>query len=165
MPQPKTVTHIGLTVPDIEAAVSWYRDLFGFELIRPIDDIDVSEGQLGTLTADVFGPKLRKFRLAHLSTGGETALEIFEFVDPPVERRPEPFEWWMGGFSHLCVIDPDVVGLATRIEQSGGKIRTSQAWHLFEDQPYRICYCEDPWGTVLEIYSHPHHETWAPRGT
>jgi hypothetical protein len=31
---------------------------------------------------------------------------------------------------------------------------------MFEGQPFRMVYLEDPWGTVIEAYSHSHEETY-----
>lgn len=40
-----------------------------------------------------------------------------------------------------------------RIVVTGGKQR-SKIWQLFADKPYKIVYCEDPFGNIVEIYSH-----------
>ena len=32
-PYPRGLAHVGFTVPDIDAAVEWYRDVFGFNLV------------------------------------------------------------------------------------------------------------------------------------
>ncbi len=36
-------------------------------------------------------------------------------------------------------------------------------WELFPGEPYRCCYCEDPFGNVVELYSHGHERVWANR--
>ena len=41
--------------------------------------------------------------------------------------------------------------------------RTSRVWELFPGEPYRTCYCEDPFGNAIELYSHSHERTWANR--
>jgi hypothetical protein len=86
---------------------------------------------------------------------------MFEFIDPRYERPDDMFEYWRGGFNHICVVDPDIETLTQRIVDRGGKMRTSRIWELFEDKPYKICYCEDPWGSVIELYSHSHQQTFA----
>lgn len=163
MRPPLAVAHVALTVPDLDAAIAWYGELFGFQPIGPPQEIDVRGGHLGTLVSDVFGPKLGAFRFVHLHTANGAALELFEFIEPAFERREDPFEYWKGGFSHIAFVDPEIEELVKRIQERGGRIRTSQIWSLFEGEPYRICYCEDPWGSVIEIYSHSHEETWSRR--
>ncbi|MEU3935931.1 hypothetical protein AB0E85_28410 [Streptomyces sp. NPDC029044] len=54
-------------------------------------------------------------------------------------------------------------GLAGRIEQAGGKIRT-KTLELFEGQPYQFAYCEDPFGTIIEITSHTLEQMLANQG-
>ena len=53
--------------------------------------------------------------------------------------------------------------LAQRIAEAGGRMRSSRVWPVFEGEPYRTCYCEDPFGNVVELYSHSHERTYANR--
>jgi hypothetical protein len=93
------------------------------------------------------------FRQAHLTSANGVALELFEFA----ERRPR----WRGIF-HVCVVPPSLERTAARIAAGGGR-RTSRIWHIFPDAPYRTCYCEDPFGNTIELYSHSHERTYANR--
>ena len=34
---------------------------------------------------------------------------------------------------------------------------------LFEDAPNQLVYCEDPFGNVVEIFTHSHEQTFANR--
>jgi len=73
---------------------------------------------------------------------------------PPHERRDPPLEYWKSGFFHICVTDPDIEGLAGRIASSGGRQR-SKIWQTDPStNEYRLCYCEDPFGNIIEIYTH-----------
>jgi len=158
---PRGIGHVGLTVNDLDAAVEWYSRIMGFRLLAPAGAVEANVGHYGEMCADIFGPNFRKLRIAHMATANGAALELFEFVDPAYERPENNFEYWKAGYSHLCVVDPNVEGLAERIESSGGRIRTSRVWELFEGQPYRLSYCEDPFGSIIEIYSHSHEQTFA----
>jgi hypothetical protein len=61
------------------------------------------------------------------------------------------------------VVTPEIERSAQRIASSGGRVRTSRVWQIFPGQPYRTCYCQDPFGNVLELYSHSHERTYANR--
>jgi catechol 2,3-dioxygenase-like lactoylglutathione lyase family enzyme len=165
MTGPRAIAHIGITVSDLDRAVAWYRDVLGFELIGPPVDVSADDGHGGAIAADVFGPGLRRMRLAHLAGANGVALELFEFVDPPGEPRRDNFEYWKTGPFHICVLAPDIEQLAERIAATGGRIRTSRIWEMFPGEPHRTCYCEDPFGTVIELYSHSHERTYANRST
>jgi catechol 2,3-dioxygenase-like lactoylglutathione lyase family enzyme len=157
------VTHVGLTVTDLGRAVRWYRDVLGFEPIGPPVEVEAHRGHGGAVAADVFGDRLRRFRQAHLASANGVAIELFEFVDPPSERRTRNFEYWRTGIFHVCVVAPDIEPVAERIARTGGRLRTSRVWELFAGEPYRTCYCEDPFGNVIELYSHSHERTYANR--
>ena len=63
---------------------------------------------------------------------------------------------------HFCLVDPNIEGLAKRIIDMGGKQR-SDIWALFEGEPFKAVYCEDPWGNLIEIYSHSTELMYANR--
>jgi catechol 2,3-dioxygenase-like lactoylglutathione lyase family enzyme len=158
------VAHLGLTVADLDRAVAWYRDVLGFDPLADPVEVRANEGHAGVVAAEVFGPRLRAFRQAHLASANGTALELFEFIDPPTEPPARSFEYWKGGLFHFCVVTPDVERTAERIAASGGRRRT-RAWEIFVGEPYRTCYCEDPFGNPLELYTHSHERTYANRET
>jgi catechol 2,3-dioxygenase-like lactoylglutathione lyase family enzyme len=158
------VTHVGVTVTDLDRAVRWYGDVLGLEPIGPAVDVRADEGHGGAVAADVFGDRLGRFRQAHLASVNGVALELFEFVDPPTEPRSENFEYWKTGVSHLCLTVAGIERAVERIAASGGRRRTSRVWEIFPGEPYLTCYCEDPFGNVIELYSHSHERTYANRG-
>lgn len=160
MVQPRAITHVGLTVPDIQGAVAWYREVLGFRVIAGPSEVDRSE----PIAVDVFGPRFRRMWIAHLASGNGCALELFQFVDPPVQPPADNFEYWRGGFFHICVVDADIEALARRIDAAGGRVRSSKAWEMFADSrpkgrdPYLTMYCEDPYGNIIELFSHSHEQ-------
>lgn len=162
---PRPITHVGLSVSDIEAAFAWYRDVLGFRVLSAPTEVDRTD----PIAADVFGPDFRRMRIAHLASGNGCALELFEFIDPVSEEPGDNFSYWVAGFFHICVVDPCVSELAAQIEATGGKIRGSRVWEMFPDErpgtaePYLTVYCEDPFGNILEIYSHSHEQVFANR--
>ena len=52
--------------------------------------------------------------------------------------------------------------MVQRIVEAGGKQR-SQVWTVFEGEDVQVCYCEDPFGNVLEIISHRYEQIFANR--
>jgi catechol 2,3-dioxygenase-like lactoylglutathione lyase family enzyme len=145
------IAHVGIAVPDLDRAVAWYADVLGLEALGPVTAVRASEGHAGTVAADVLGDG--SFRQAHLTSANGVALELFEFAEP----QPR----WKGIF-HVCLVPPNLERTAERIAATGGR-RTSRIWHIFRDAPYRTCYCEDPFGNTIELYSHSHERTYANR--
>jgi catechol 2,3-dioxygenase-like lactoylglutathione lyase family enzyme len=162
-PYPRALAHVGVGVTDLDGAISWYEEVLGLRLILGPVEIAVDGSPGGEAAADVFGPSFQRLRQAHMACGNGVALELFEFVDPVAQSRRENFQYWTTGYSHVCFIDPDVEGLAGRIARAGGRVRTTRAWPVFAEEEYRFCFCEDPFGNVLELYSHSHEQTYSNR--
>ena len=151
---PRAFSHIGITVPDIDKAIEFYVNVIGLYVIMPpteiLEDINTN---IGLMCQGALGVGFKKFRIAHLSTSDKIGIELFEFPQtkdlPPPEYNP-----YRTGLFHFCVQDPDVEGLAAKIVEAGGKQRMPIRYYYPGEKPYRMVYCEDPFGNILEIYSH-----------
>lgn len=155
---PKTINHIAVSVPNLEEAMKWYTEILGFTVIKPPVEIVADDSLIGIAMKDIHGPKLKKMRMAWLSSANQVGLEIFEYVEPRAERRTDNFEYWKSGFIHICVTDPDIEGLCKKISESGGRQR-SKIWKVVPDKGIRIVFCEDPFGNIIEIYDHSYEQT------
>ena len=86
-------------------------------------------------------------------------IEIFEF---PANDAPENnLEYKPTSIFHFCVQDPDVEGLAEKIVAGGGRQRMPVREYYPGEKPYRMGYGEDPFGNVLEVYSHGYELTYS----
>jgi lactoylglutathione lyase family protein len=160
MTYPRCFSHIGISVTDLDRAVEFYSKALGFYIIMPPTTIRHDDSAIGQMCDDVFGEGWGSFRIAHLSTGEGIGIELFEFRN--AEQRADNFEYWKTGIFHFCVKDPDVEGLVKRIEEYGGRQRTKQVRYYYPSQkPYRMVYCEDPFGNIIEIYSHSYELTYS----
>ena len=150
---PKSFSHIGITVPDLDKAVEFYTSVMGFYvLMQPTVVEEENETAIGQMCIDVFGEGWGTFRIAHLSTSDGIGIELFEFKESK-EQKPS-FEPFKTGLFHFSVQDPDVEGLVAKIVEQGGKQRMPIREYYPGERPYRMCYVEDPFGVVFEIYSH-----------
>jgi predicted enzyme related to lactoylglutathione lyase len=151
--------HVGLTIPDIFAAIDWYSAVFGASHImgpRLLAASSVATHE----TPSIFGPRFRKAYQAHLLLANGVGLELFQFVEPPVETPDENMPYWVRGPFHIALTCADVDGLAEAIVAKGGRMRCAPA-NFVPGRPWRLCYCEDPWGTVIEIMSASYAEMFA----
>ena len=112
----------------------------------------------GKAVVDIHGSELKKMRIAWLSSGNQVGFEIFEYIEPKAQRRKENFEYWKSGFTHICITDPNIEDLYRKISDSGGKQR-SNIWEIVPDKGYKIVFCEDPFGNIIEIYSNDFEQT------
>lgn len=155
---PKIINHVAVSVPDLDLAVKWYKEVFGFTVVREPIEFVPDETLKGMAVKDIHGPSLKKVRMVWLSSANQVGFEIFEYIEPKAERRTNNFEYWKSGFIHICITDPDIEGLCKKISETGGKQR-SKVWEIVPDKGYKIAFCEDPFGNIIEIYSHSYEQT------
>ncbi len=159
MTYPRNFSHIGLSVPDLDKAVAFYTEIFGWYTLMEPSDVQNDDTPIGQMCRDVFGDDWESFRIAHLSTGDKIGIELFEF--PQNEQPENNFEYWKTGIFHFCVQDPDIEGLVEKIKEHGGKQRMPIREYYPDDKPYKMVYMEDPFGNIFEIYTHSYELTYS----
>lgn len=105
----------------------------------------------------IYGTKLRKVKMAWLSTGNGVGFEIFEFIDPPTKSADEINANWSleeqyqrGGYFHIGVTAPDPEAVAERACQDGAA-RVGETITMYDGE--KALYIRDPWGNVVEVLS------------
>ncbi|AFS70894.1 MULTISPECIES: lactoylglutathione lyase family protein [Exiguobacterium] len=159
MTYPRNFSHIGLSVPDLEAAITFYSEVMGWYVIMEPSDVIEDESPIGVMCTDVFGAGWKKFRIAHMATGDRVGIELFEF--PNNEQPENNFEFWKTGIFHYAIQDPDIEGMVEKIVAHGGKQRMPIREYYPGEKPYRMVYCEDPFGNLVELYSHSYELTYS----
>jgi catechol 2,3-dioxygenase-like lactoylglutathione lyase family enzyme len=154
------INHIGITVPDVFAAIRWYERVFGFTVLMEPRELDATGNAETSL---VFGHRFRKAYQAQMLTGSGVGLELFQVVDPPVEPPEtdgaEPVSYRRIGPWHVCVTHPDVPAMLDRIRVHGGAVLTGPQ-EFVPGRPWRLAYATDPWGIVFEIMNHSFAEAF-----
>jgi catechol 2,3-dioxygenase-like lactoylglutathione lyase family enzyme len=156
--------HVAISVTDIRRGVEWYRDVMGMSVMAgPVKISGSTDGNtdphLAALVRNVFGESLGSFWICHMTTANKVGIELFQFLEPAAEKRRDNFDYWRTGFFHIAITEPLIAELADRIASSGGKRRTD-VMELAAGSDRKICFCEDPFGNIIEIYSHTYEEFW-----
>lgn len=133
--------HTGLTVRDLDAAVRFYRDALGGEVLfisKDITDEARSIVGLPMVSADV----------AQLAVpGSQEILELVHWRNVPDERRPPTSP----GEAHVAVRANDFDASLNRFMRLGAKALGEVT--MFPDG--RAAYLHEPSGTVLELEEEP----------
>jgi catechol 2,3-dioxygenase-like lactoylglutathione lyase family enzyme len=154
---PKIINHVAVSVPDLDEAVKWYTEVLGFTVVRQAVEIVVDNSLMGRAVKDIHGSRIEKMRMAWLSTANQVGFEIIEYVKPKAERRSDNFEYWKSGITHVCITDPNIEDLCKRIVEAGGKQRT-EIWEIVPEKGYKIVFCEDPFGNIIEIFNRSYEQ-------
>ncbi|TYB83710.1 lactoylglutathione lyase family protein [Oceaniovalibus sp. ACAM 378] len=158
-PTPRTFSHIGISVPDLDAAVKFYSEIMGFYVLMAPSEVTEDDSAIGVMCTDVFGPGWDRLRIAHLSTADGIGFELFEFKGN--EEPDDNFSYRRHGTFHFAVQDPNLEELLEKIVAAGGKQRMPVREYFPDEKPFRMVYVEDPFGVVFEIYSHSYELTYS----
>ncbi|TLP79684.1 glyoxalase [Maribacter sp. ACAM166] len=151
---------MGITVPKIDKAVKFYSEVMGWYVIMSPSKVKKeADTAIGQMCIDVFGDNWEEFEIAHMSTSDGIGIELFSFPHG-VKEAPE-FNPFRTGLFHFCVQDPNIEDLIEKIVAHGGKQRMPIRSYYPNDKPYKMCYVEDPFGIVFEIYTHSYELTYS----
>jgi glyoxylase I family protein len=138
------IHHPALCVPDLEAALAFYRDALGFECIM---QAELPSG-LDSFS-EAFGIEDAGCKLAMLKKGN-ACLEIFEFNHEasPAAEGPRPAN--RQGISHFCLTTDDYEKDAAMLEAAGVVFNSA----TMGAAPGRWAYARDPFGNLIELLEH-----------
>ncbi|RCG21410.1 glyoxalase [Streptomyces diacarni] len=149
------IDHVGVTVPDIDAATEFFVRALGAEKLY--DTLPREEGpKRGEETVRRLGVPagteqvaMRMLRLPH-----GPGLELFEFRGPRRREAAVPSDL---GWQHLACYVEDLPAACEAVREAGGTVPD-------EPRPLpgpeagprnRFLYCRTPWGSTLELLTYP----------
>jgi catechol 2,3-dioxygenase-like lactoylglutathione lyase family enzyme len=161
------VDHVGLTVPDLNAAVRFYCDVIGgHELYRlgPFDAAEmprVAEGR--DWTAAHINVACARLTIVMIGVGPNLMLELFQYDQPAVRNEYPPRNCDLGGH-HIAFKVENLEVAKDYLASHGCKVMDGPI--VLDQGPCattRVNYVLDPWGNQLELveYSTQAFETTA----
>lgn len=152
---PRGINHLGLTVPDLDAATEFLRAAFdakfAYDGLTPEDDPrdgEETERQLGLPAV----AKIRRQRMMQIGYG--PSIEMFE-IDSPVQQLPAGLADL--GWNHACVYVDDIESSLQRAVAAGGDaLSGTHPNSAHEDtEGNASVYVRAPWGTLFELQTIP----------
>jgi catechol 2,3-dioxygenase-like lactoylglutathione lyase family enzyme len=137
------VHHIGISSPDIDRLVAFYRDVMGFEVV-----LEAGIPEPNEMVDEMLAMKGVTGRAVTMRTGN-TFIELIEFITP--KGRGHDADWSLAdhGHTHIALIVDDIDAEYARMKAAG--------MHFFRPpihQPGRksaATYGMDPDGNRIEI--------------
>jgi len=156
VPSVRGVDHVGLTVPDLDAAVIFFADILGAQVLWHIGPV----GGDGDYMAARYGVKAGlRVRLAMLRCGPSLNVELLQYLTPegtpPSIEEPSNSDLSVG---HLAFLVDDLAAATEHLKTPGvrfyaGPNRDAAGPKTGESHQYFLT----PWGSSLELIARPEH--------
>ena len=153
IPSSISINHVAISVPDLEKALKWYQEVMGFTIVRGPVELTSDDIQVGKALKNIFGSKFKKLRIVWMSSANNIGVEIFQFIQPKQLIKKKKIEYWSGGVIHIAVTQRNIEDLLSKVTKTGGK-QISKIWELESKKHHKLVFCSDPFGNIIEIYSH-----------
>ena len=150
---PRTINHIAISVPDLDKALTWYQEVLGLTIIRGPTELTADDPKVGNAIQDIFGSQFKKLRIVWLSSSNNIGFEIFQFIAPKQGTENDQIQYWNGGIIHFSITEPNIEGLVKKVSETGGK-QLTKIWEINPEKHHKLVFCADPFGNMIEIYSH-----------
>ncbi len=135
------IHHVAISVPDLDKAVAFYRDAFGFDVVQR------SEWDRDMPLADrAVGLEETSARMAMLKAPN-AYIELWQYRNPePEDKRSRPCDL---GYPHMALQVRDIEAEYRRLSDAG--------MEFVHDSPVDFgtssaVYGKDPFGNIIEIY-------------
>lgn len=160
------IDHIGLTVPDIDAATAFFAIALGAVVLYDVRTRD--EARNGSAEAQRYlgiPGTMSQGAIRMLALPEGPGIELFEYHGPDQGAPAVPSDL---GWQHLALYVDDIDDTLARIEVAGGT-RNSEPRDLRGVEAgdgNRFVYTRTPWGSTLELVSYPSPQPYlltAPR--
>jgi catechol 2,3-dioxygenase-like lactoylglutathione lyase family enzyme len=142
--------HVGINVPDLDQAISFFHEMFGFEPVT----------KLGPFAMDANWKKnyhihenAGEVTIVMMRAGDGSNIELFGYK-PWVGSTGQPFRDDISA-THISLYTTDIKGATTFLESKGLKFLTAINSGAGDTEGESWVYFETPWGSSMELNSYP----------
>jgi catechol 2,3-dioxygenase-like lactoylglutathione lyase family enzyme len=148
------LAHTALCVPDVDAAVTWYRDVLGLTVLSPPYRMegDAIARDMGEL---VPAPVVVKAAIVGGPDGSDRVIEVIEYPNAPGRSKPADASVVDYGFTHVALLCDDVVATRAELEAKGVRFLVTG---VADVAGLRTTWFADPWDNafiLVEKVRHP----------
>ena len=127
-----SLNHIGISVPDFDASVKWYEEMFGFKLLRKMHQASNPDMDFGVIQR------------------GAVRIELFQVVEgkPLPDYRSDPTaDLYVHGVKHFAFQVKDIKKVLAELEAKGVKVSKP----LTENPRTSFVFINDNAGNAIEL--------------
>ena len=136
----KNIRHTGIVVSDLEASLHFYRDLFGFQVTKQMEEA-------GDYIDNISLLRNVKVTTVKLTSPSGQMIELLKYHSHPAEQKTR--EICEIGISHIAFTVDDLDMEYERLKDKG--IQFNSPPQLSPDGYAKVTFCRAPEGTLIEL--------------
>lgn len=144
------VDHVSRTVPDLPAAIAFYTEAFGANVLFQIGPLDAAQMPVGADGKDWMeahvGVQGAKLTLAMLQLAPNLKVQLIQYEKPADRKQVMPRNCDLGGH-HVALLVDDIEAAAAWLKQQGCTVLEA----IPMDAGKKNIYVADPWGHQFEL--------------
>jgi len=138
------LAHTALHVPDVDAAVAWYRDVLGLVVLSPPYRMEGDE-IMRDMRELIPAPVVVKAAIMGVDDGSDRVIEVIEYPSaPPGAHSPSTVTDF--GFTHVGLLCDDVIATRAALEDGGVRFLVTGVANV---AGVRTTWFADPWDNVF----------------
>ena len=136
----KDIRHTGIVVVDLEASLSFYRDLLGFEIVKQMDES-------GEYIDNILSLENTRITTVKMSCPTGQMIELVKYHSHPAKKRI--CEIFKIGISHIAFTVDNLHEEYNKLKSRGVKFNSPP--QLSSDGFAKVAFCRAPEGTWIEL--------------
>jgi cation diffusion facilitator CzcD-associated flavoprotein CzcO/predicted enzyme related to lactoylglutathione lyase len=157
------LAHTAVCVPDVEAAVQWYADVLGLQVLSPpyLMEGDAIAADMGELIPE---PRL-KAAIVGFPDDGDRVLEVLEYPGVVAGDQRQSASLTDTGLTHVALLCSDIEETRAALEAKGVRFLVRGVADVAR---VRTTWFVDPWGVVFILVEksrpdRPYYAQWDDR--
>ena len=139
------IAHSAICVPDVDAAVEWYRDVLGLRVLSPVYEMAGAaiERDMGELLPS---PVVVKAAILGFRADGDRVLEVIEYPSATGSDVRAAMAVYDHGLTHVGLVCDDIVATRSDLEAQGIEFLVDGYADIAN---LRTTWFRDPFGVVF----------------
>lgn len=146
------VDHIGITVPDLDQARTFFVDVLGCEYMYSLGPFRHDDSDWMSEHLDVH-PRAVMEQLHFFRCGTQAIFEVFQYAAPD-QRTEQPRNSDVGGH-HVALYVEDLDAAVLYLHEQGVRVLGDPTSSKGPSEGQRWVYFLSPWGMHFELVSYP----------
>ncbi|WP_121812196.1 VOC family protein [Mucilaginibacter kameinonensis] len=145
------IDHVGINVPDMDQAIKFFHDMFGFTPVTKLGPFPMDANWKSKFHIH---ENANQVELVMMRAGDGSNIELFTY-NPNAGSQQQPYRDDLSA-THFSLYTSDINATKSFLESKGIKFVSDINSGAGDTEGEKWVYFETPWGATIELNSYPH---------